>query len=275
MRFGVYVPAFGELADPRALADLAVEAEGAGWDGIFLWDHIRFATDTEVADPWVALAAMATRTRSIRLGPLVTPLARRRVQVVARQATTLDHLSEGRAVLGVGLGIDEWGEYSGFAEAATDDRARAAVVDESITVLLGLWSGEPVTHTGPHRRVEGVRFLPRPRQRPRIPLWGAALWPRPAGLRRAAGLDGVMPFDPVGNRFTPDDVARIVALVRREREVNGVDPEGPFDVVLAGDPARMPLPELAGAGATWALDSVMPLASMAEVRRGVAAGPPR
>jgi len=272
MRFGVYIPGFGELADPRGLAVLAAEAEAAGWDGVFLWDHVRFAVDTEVVDPWVALAAMACATQTIRLGPLVTPLARRRVQVVARQSTSLDHLSGGRLILGVGLGIDHWREYSGFDEPAGDDRLRAAVVDEALAVLLGLWSGAPVDHDGVHVTARNVRFLPRPVQRPHIPIWGAALWPRSAGLRRSARLGGVMPFDPGGNAFTGADVGRMLDEVGRHRPAELRS--NPFDVVIAGGLEHMPLRELADAGATWALESFDPLTSLSDARAAVAAGPP-
>lgn len=273
MRFGLYLPAFGELADPRALASLAADAEAAGWDGVFLWDHIRTAGDSAVADPWVALAAMACATETIRLGPLVTPLARRRVQVVARQSTTLDHLSGGRLTLGVGLGVDDWHEFDGFDEPATDDRQRAAIVDESLAVLLDLWSGEPVAHEGEHVTARGVRFLPRPVQQPRMPVWSAALWPRTAGLRRSARLDGVMPFDSRGNDFGAADVRRILDVVAAHRPEEAV--ARPFDVVIAGAVQRMPLADLADAGATWALEALIPLTPLAEAREAVAAGPPR
>ncbi len=272
MRFGVYLPAFGELADPSGLAALAADAEGAGWDGVFLWDHLRYDIDTDVADPWVALAAMACATDTIRLGPLVTPLARRRVQVVARQSTTLDHLSGGRVTLGVGLGIDYWREFEGFGEGAADDRQRAAIVDESLTVLVGLWSGATVDNEGDHVTVRGVRFLPRPVQQPRIPVWSAALWPLTAGLRRSARLDGVMPFDGRGNNFGAAEVRRILDVVATHRPEDMTS--RPFDVVIAGAVRRMPLAELADAGATWAMESLDPLTPLAAAREAVADGPP-
>ena len=104
-RFGLFVPPFGELADPRVLADVAAHADAAGWDGFFIWDHLQYRAPVRaVADPWIALAAIAERTERVRIGALVTPLARRRPQVVARQAATLDVLSGGRMVLGAALG---------------------------------------------------------------------------------------------------------------------------------------------------------------------------
>src|SRR2546428_2873425 len=106
MRYGVYVPNFGTYGNSRMLADLAHEAEDAGWDGFFLWDQVAKTTLTPtidpMVDPWVALAAIALRTNSIRLGTLITPLARRRPWKVARETLSLDHLSGGRLVFGAG-----------------------------------------------------------------------------------------------------------------------------------------------------------------------------
>jgi alkanesulfonate monooxygenase SsuD/methylene tetrahydromethanopterin reductase-like flavin-dependent oxidoreductase (luciferase family) len=114
VRSGLYIAPFGELADPRVLADLGAQAEARGFDGLFVWDHIArpHHPGLSVADPWIALAAVASRTRHLTIGPLVTPLARRRPHYLARQATTLDHLSSGRLVLGVGLGVNTGGELT-------------------------------------------------------------------------------------------------------------------------------------------------------------------
>ena len=141
VRRGLSLPIFDELADPATLAALAVRAEQRGWDGVFLWDHVIYrAPVTAATDPWIALAAIAAATERIELGPMVTPLARRRPWIVARQAVALDQLSGGRFVLGVGLGLDSsGGELSRFGEQ-TDDRARAAMLDEGLDVLTGLLS---------------------------------------------------------------------------------------------------------------------------------------
>src|SRR3954453_22699657 len=104
-RRAIFVAPFDELADPRLLAELAAEAEARGWDGFFLWDHIVYgAPVSAVLDPWVAMAAMAMTTSTLSLGPLVTPLPRRRPQKVARETVTLDLLSGGGPGLGGGLG---------------------------------------------------------------------------------------------------------------------------------------------------------------------------
>jgi alkanesulfonate monooxygenase SsuD/methylene tetrahydromethanopterin reductase-like flavin-dependent oxidoreductase (luciferase family) len=131
MRFGLDLTIFGELADPTLLVELGVAAEAAGWDGFFLWDHLVTAHAGEVTDPWVVLAALAARTERIRLGPMVTPLARRRVPKLARETVALDHLSTGRFTLGVGLGEHDAAEFSAFGDEG-DRVTRARVLDESL-----------------------------------------------------------------------------------------------------------------------------------------------
>src|SRR5919201_6488707 len=199
MRSGLFLPLFDPLADPAVVARLSAEAEEAGWHGVFVWDNLRYVEPVvEVADPWITLAAMATATERIRLGPMVTPLARRRPAKVARETATLDRLSGGRLTLGVGLGSDRFaGEYSITGEEL-DDRRRAQMLDESLEILTAAWSGEPVHHHGEHYSIDGVRFLPRPVQRPRVPVWVAGYPGRQKPLRRAARYDG---FFPVGLEY--------------------------------------------------------------------------
>src|SRR4051794_688491 len=190
MRHALYAPPFGTFGDAALLVELARSAEDSGWDGFFLWDHLLYEADVPFVDAWIALTAMATATERIRLGPLITPLARRRPWKVAREAVTLDHLSHGRLVLGVGLGIDFWREFSAFGEPAEDDVARAAMVDDGIAIIRGLLSGEEVTYLGDRHKVEKVRFLPRPVQQPSIPIWSAATFPLRLGpTKRAARCD--------------------------------------------------------------------------------------
>lgn len=220
MKHCLYVPPFGTFGDVNLLVDLAGVAERTGWDGFYLWDHVLFERDVPFVDPWVTLTAIACATERIRLGPLVTPLSRRRPWVVAREAVTLDHLSNGRLVLGVGLGIDFWREFSAFNEPATDDAKRAALVDDGIEIIRGLWSGEEISYYGDAHTVEKVRFLPRPLQQPTIPIWSAALFPLRAGpTRRAARCDGVMPFRP-DHPPTPDDVRGIRADIEKHRSTD-------------------------------------------------------
>lgn len=288
MRHAVYLPVFGAFADAALLAELAADAESAGWDGVFTWDHVAmwFAADAPVVDATVALGAIAAATRSVRFGALVTPLARRRPQKVARETASLDHLSGGRLVVGVGLGANEH-EFEAFGEEP-DPVRRGHLLDEALDVLTALWSGDPVDHRGAGFTARG-RFLPTPVQRPRIPIWVAAAWPHRRPLRRAARFDGLVamlaapgPFD------TPPEVYReALAIIDRLRP----DPSAPFDVThVHGDPdtdldrRRSRVEPYAETGVTWWLEDVGPwrwecdpLGSwpLAAMRDFVRAGPAR
>jgi alkanesulfonate monooxygenase SsuD/methylene tetrahydromethanopterin reductase-like flavin-dependent oxidoreductase (luciferase family) len=247
MRAGLYVPLFDPLADPAVVARLAAEAEEAGWDGLFLWDQIRWREPVAaVGDTQVTLAAIATATERIRFGPLVTPLARRRPAKVARETVALDLLSGGRLTLGVGLGSDRFaGEYSSTGEEL-DDRRRARMLDEALEILNSAWSGEPVHHRGEHFTVDGVRFLPRPIQRPGVPVWVAGFPGKPRPERRAARYDGFFPV----NLDSADQLAEIVARVGALREEAGRAPDEPYEVIAALEPDIDPAP-YREAGATW------------------------
>ena len=189
------MPLFDALADPAVVARLSAEAEEAGWHGVFVWDNLRFQEPVvDVADPWITLAAMATATERIRLGPMVTPLARRRPVKVARETATLDRLSGGRLTLGVGLGSDRFASEYSITGEELDDRRRARMLDESLEILAAAWSGEPVHHRGEHYTVDGMRFLPRPVQRPGVPVWVAGYYGKPRPMRRAARHQGFFPL---------------------------------------------------------------------------------
>jgi alkanesulfonate monooxygenase SsuD/methylene tetrahydromethanopterin reductase-like flavin-dependent oxidoreductase (luciferase family) len=269
LRYGVFLPPFGELADPRAQAALAAVAESSGWDGYFVWDHVVRVDDAlAVSDPYVVLAAVACATTRLTIGPLITPLARRRPWVVARQTVTLDHLSGGRLVLGVGLGNDNGRELSAFGEEL-DPVARGRLLDESLEILTGLWSGARVTHNG-SLTVDGVRFAPGPVSR--IPLWVGGTWPNKPPLRRAARYDG---FFPIGEGMrSPSDVAALLSFVR---EIRG---DSDFDVILQGRDARhedgtaADLAGLAEAGATWWLEALEPTDTLNMAYALITAGPP-
>ena len=247
MRSALFLPIFDELSDARVVADLAVEAEAAGWHGVFVWDHIAYRAPVRaVADPWVVLSAMAYATERILLGPMVTPLARRRPVKLAREVATLDRLSNGRLVLGVGLGSDDSRELSATGEQ-TDDRTRAAMLDESLEVLQACWTGEPVQHRGEHYVVDDLTVLPTPlvragADRPGPPVWVAARQGNRAPLRRAARHDGVFPVD-VENA---EQLAEIAAQLRVLR----AGEDRPYDLVVGGPPGTDPTP-YAAAGATW------------------------
>jgi len=247
MRSGLFLPPFDALADPTVVARLSAEAEEEGWHGVFLWDNLRYVEPVvDVADPWITLAAMAVATERARLGPLVTPLARRRPAKVARETATLDRLSDGRLTLGVGLGTDRFASEYSMTGEELDDRRRASMLDESLEILAAAWTGETVHHRGEHYTVDGMRFLPRPVQRPGVPVWVAGYYGRPKPIRRAARYQG---FFPLGLDH-PEQLAEIVANLAELRREAGREPAEPYDVVVALDPGDDPAP-YAAAGATW------------------------
>lgn len=277
MRFAIDVPHFGPFGDPRLLAELAYEAEEAGWDGFFIWDHINYklaGSPSPMVDPWVALTAIALRTTRIKLGPMVTPLPRRRPWKLARETVTLDHISQGRLILGVGSGHDGGQEYSGFGEVA-DPRSHGEMLDEGLAVLTGLWSGELFSYEGKHYHLSQIQFLPRPQQQPRIPIWVAGFWPNKKPFRRAAQWDGVFPLLREKD-MTPQNLQDIMDYVQAQRAVGAS-----YDVIASGltggfDNAKdaATLAAFAEIGATWWLESFEPYHALEVVRQRIRQGPP-
>jgi alkanesulfonate monooxygenase SsuD/methylene tetrahydromethanopterin reductase-like flavin-dependent oxidoreductase (luciferase family) len=272
MRYGIVTANLGDYADPRVAVRLARVAEAAGWEAFFVWDHLGFVRGVPSGDPYVILSAVAASTTHLELGLAVTPLARRRPQVVANALASLDLLSAGRAIFGAGLG-GEPEEFTAFGDPG-DAKKRAAMLDEGLLILDGLWLGETVTHRGQHYTVEGVSLAPRPLQRPRIPIWiGGEGTP---ALRRAARWDGWLAptTNPDGTMSkSPASIAERVAEIRRYRTT-----AAPFDVAVdgyseAGDPM---LPRAyRAAGATWWLEVIHGMRGpLGEMMARVEAGPP-
>jgi alkanesulfonate monooxygenase SsuD/methylene tetrahydromethanopterin reductase-like flavin-dependent oxidoreductase (luciferase family) len=261
-RRGLFLPPFDALADPRLVADLAVAAEQAGWDGVFLWDHIRYTPPVSaIVDPWICSAAIAVRTERILFGPMVTPLPRRRPQIVARQAASLALLSGGRLVLGFGSG-DAWiGEMSRFGDE-TDPPTRGDMLDEGLDVVTGLLTGHLVEHLGRHYRAEDVRFLPAPEQP--IPVWIAGRYGKRKPLERAARYDGAFIIGFPGSEG--------VAAVRDSIADLRSDVAG-YEIVAELPADTDPEPWIE-AGATWLLTRFGPYdLDPAAVRSRIEAGP--
>jgi alkanesulfonate monooxygenase SsuD/methylene tetrahydromethanopterin reductase-like flavin-dependent oxidoreductase (luciferase family) len=248
VKHAIDVPPFEELSDPRLVAELAVAAEERGWDGFFVWDHIVYRAPVRaVADPWVMMAAIAAATSTVRIGPMITPLSRRRVHKLARETVTLDLLSSGRLTLGVGLGSARNGELEPFGEVA-DPRERARLLDQGLEDLTKYWGGT---------------FEPVPLQRPRIPVWVGAEWPHRRPVQRALRWDGIFPTHLPG----PAELAELTAEIRASR------PGGePFDVVVDLPPGDDPGP-WEQAGATWVVTDFGTHPTAAEVRSAIEAGP--
>ncbi len=267
MRFALNVPNFGEYGDARALAALAREAEECGWDGFFVWDHIAWADSENYADPWISLSAIAVETSNIRIGPMVTPLPRRRPWKVAHEAATLDRLSEGRLILGVGIGGRDT-EFEFFGEEP-DPKRRAAMLDEGLDILTNLWSGKSFSHGGEHFQIERARLTPQPIQRPRIPIWVAGTWPRKGPFRRALRWDGYAPVGAKDSPLTPEDVREMADSAHEERA------EGLFDIRISGsthgqnaDDSRRTVTAFAEAGATWWDEDLSPTGMTLDEARG-------
>jgi alkanesulfonate monooxygenase SsuD/methylene tetrahydromethanopterin reductase-like flavin-dependent oxidoreductase (luciferase family) len=287
MRYSVNVPNFGEFAAPEVFAGVARRVEEAGWDALLVWDHVVEQKDVhrDIADPWILLTAAALATSRIRLGTAITPVARRRPAKLAREVTTLDRLTGGRMILGVGLGAPVHDEYATFGDT-TDTRVLAERLDESLHALDLLWSGERVTYRGNQVTIDDVAFLPTPVQRPRVPIWVGGLWPHKAPMRRAARWDGAIPATAGFESGRPPDVGEVGDLVRFLhgcRAEQGRADE-PFDIVIGGQsPAgraagRDVVGPLADLGVTW-WDERMPWGSEMEctepILRRIDQGPPR
>jgi alkanesulfonate monooxygenase SsuD/methylene tetrahydromethanopterin reductase-like flavin-dependent oxidoreductase (luciferase family) len=281
MQFAINTPNFGSFGDARLLAQLAHEAEDAGWDGFFVWDHIGGSPKPAppMADPWIALTAMAMVTSRIKLGPMVTPLPRRRPWKLARECVTLDRLSQGRLILGLGTGSDRFfKEYSTYGESV-DDKLHGAMLDEGLDVLVQLWSGVRVDYSGQHYRLHDALFLPTPLQRPRIPIWIAGLWPGKKPFRRAAHWDGVCPLKQADQLMLPNEIREMLTYIQQFRTN-----DEPFEVLVSGKTSGrerqrdldllMPYLE---AGATWWLENFAGSDSeeLEAVRTRIQQGPPR
>jgi alkanesulfonate monooxygenase SsuD/methylene tetrahydromethanopterin reductase-like flavin-dependent oxidoreductase (luciferase family) len=271
---GLSVPCFAE--DPADLVELGVGAERAGLDGYFLWDHLVHADSGEgppIVDPWQVLAVVAARTSRIKLGTMITPVARRRPWKLAKEVTTLDLLSGGRVILGVGLGAPAHAEFGLFGEPA-GARVRAELLDEGLEILAGLWTGQPFSHEGRHFTIGPVRFSPTPVQRPRVPIWVGGILYRdgplaraahrvagvhpPSGpVARAARWDGFVPIHP-GRRGDRASIREIAAARDRIAALRGTAAD--FDIAVWGEldstgRVAAHLPGYRAAGATWWIES--------------------
>lgn len=275
VNYAIDLPNVGLFADPNLLAELAVATERAGWDGFFLWDHLLYADDWPVVDPWVTLAAIAARTERIRLGLCVALLARQLPWEVAKRAATIDQLSGGRFILGAGLG-SRTEEFTAFG-LSSDPTERAGRLDEALEIVTASWSGLPFAHEGRHFQVEAPAMTPVPAQRPRIPIWVGGRWPNRAPFRRAARFDGVFPIHASygsGETMPPEELGAVVDYVARRRAA-------PFDVALEGatssdgrDVAR--IDEYVAVGLTWWVEALgWWRGDVVSARQRIDAGPPR
>jgi alkanesulfonate monooxygenase SsuD/methylene tetrahydromethanopterin reductase-like flavin-dependent oxidoreductase (luciferase family) len=282
VRLAIGLPNVGTYGDPGLLVELGGMAERSGWDGVFIWDHVAYREPGwPVADPQVAVAALAATTKHVRLGVLMVALPRRRPWKVARELASLDVLSGGRATFGAGLGSQALQEYEAFGERG-DAKVRAERLDEALEVVVGLWSGAPFTYQGKFYTVMNGQFLPRPVQQPRIPVWIAGRWPARRPFARAARWDGVFATHvDVGpaQTMSPVQLEEIVRYTLSQRNPSA----DPFDVVIEGhtdaadssSEARR-IADYEDVGLTWWIEKLGWFrGSVDDMRQRIQAGPPR
>ena len=230
MKFAVYTPNFGYSCNPLDFAKLAKEAENAGWDGFFLWDHLVFmeGLNVPVVDPWITLSAIAMKTKKINIGPLITPISRRRPWKLAREIASLDHLSNGRLILGVGLGAPEY-DFVTFGEDF-DNSIRVKKLDEGLEILLGFLSGNDFSYKGDYYKIKNVKFLPAP-VNGKIPIWVAGMWPNKKPFLRASKFDGVFPIHADWpQNLTLGEVKQIINFINKNRKNSNR-----YDIIIAGE----------------------------------------
>lgn len=270
-----------EGGDANVIIELAQEAEAAEWDGVFIADAIDIrmpdARPFPWFDPWIVLAAMAMRTERIRIGTMITAVPRRRPWKLARETATLDHLSKGRVILGVGLGAAE--DDGGFYKVgeAMDLKVRAQRLDEGLAILAGLWSGKPFTFSGEQFQLQEMIMLPPPVQSPRIPVWVPGVWTKEKSMQRALRWDGIIPqkYESMA-RMTAAETKKLKRYVDSHRAAST-----PFEIVVGGTTPGGNRKRAAGtalayaeAGATWWVESLM-TSSSDKVRKRLKQGPPR
>lgn len=178
------IPMSARYADMRAAA---VAAETAGFDGVWVWDHLRdpdAPSGPGVPEAWTVLSALAEVTRTVALGPLVLNVANRHPGLLANMAATLQAVSGGRLLLGLGAGGSRRTPYAAEQEAlgtsVEADGVRAQRVVEAIAVMRRLWSGDGTSFTGRSYRLERPSGFLRPEQAPPIVVGGFG--PRMAGI---------------------------------------------------------------------------------------------
>lgn len=275
MKYGFVLP----YGDARTAADFAFEAEQAGWDGFFVWEPVWGW------EAWMLLTAAAMRTQRIKLGTMITPISRLRPWELASKTVTLDHLSNGRVILSVGLGAVDTG-FAEFGEV-TDRKTRAELLDEGLDILTGLWRGQPFNYAGKHYHIKETKFYPPPPpiQQPRIPIWVVGAWPKEKSMQRALRYDGLLPnvMNEQGQHqpATPEAISAIAAYAKTHRA-----DATPFDIVVEGqtpgddgDAARSIVRQWIDAGATWWIEALwgapdQPV-DLDGILRRIKQGPPR
>ena len=278
-KYGIALIQFNEFSDPNLVIEFAIEAEQAGWDGIFLCDHLYYSREpiNSISETWVLLSAIAAKTQTLKLGTYVSPLPKYHPWQLAKITATLDVLSNGRLILGLGIGGPEV-EYEAFGEKY-DTKILAEKLEESLDILQGLWSGQPFSYSGKHYSFENVCLLPKPIQSPRIPIILGGMWPSKKPFIRAAKFDGAAPIHKnFPQELTVEEFQEIISLIKQHRTTNDT-----FEILKSGTGFFTPETRLemiksyVDVGITWWLEHVNTLMqpSVEKMRKIVQQGPPK
>ncbi len=279
MKFGFIIP----NGSSQQIVKLASEAEKAGWDGFFYYDDIYTDNKTEMSAAWPIMAAIAVTTRKIKFGSLLTAIGRRHPWEVARESVTVDQLSNGRLILPTGLGWVGDGAYT-RAGMESDRKIRAELLHERLEIIDGLWNGKPFSYEGKHNRIKKMTFLPRPVQRPRIPIWVVGAWGRPKSMARVLKYDGLIVVikkpDGSHEEVTPEKIREMKEFVTLNRRIKG-NRRKEFDIIKDGmtppndKKAREIVMPFAEAGATWWTETMWGTKRYQKVLERIQSGPPR
>lgn len=241
LNYGIVLPNWIVGADTSQLVEFAVAAEEAGWDGVYLADHLAFPHADydgppimDFHDPWITMGGIANRTDEITMASWITPIPRRQPWQVARDLATLDRLSDGRVILGTGLGNIAT-NYTPFGRIG-DERVLGERYDEALEVIDGLWRGEPFSYQGEHFTIDEAAMLPTPVQEPRIPVVAGGVWPNRKPIRRGAHWDGIVPHWPGDGVVPGDDEVDPAEIARDLLEYYHEYADEPGEIMLPLDP---------------------------------------
>ena len=278
MKFGFIVP----TGSAQEIVKFASQAEKAGWDGVFYYDDIYVDKRTEMSGAWPIMAAIAVTTKKIRFGSLLTAIGRRRPWEVARESVTVDQLSNGRLILPTGLGWVGDGAYT-KAGMPADRRLRAELLDEGLEIIDGLWSGKPFHYSGKHNQIKTMTFIPRPVQKPRIPIWVVGAWGKQKSMQRALKYDGLIPVvkkpDGSEDKVTAKMIHNMREFVHENRKIQR-NRRREFDIITEGATptnerkARKIVEPFVESGATWWMETMWGTNRTQKVRERIVAGPP-
>ncbi len=250
MDLGISLPTSGPVSSPEGILRVAQEAEALGYAAVWTYERLLYAIgDVEqpggpprplpdiyksIYEPIETLAWVAAQTERIKLGTSVIDAPFHTPVVLARRFATLDRLSGGRAIAGIGQG---WMEQE-FATSNSSRKLRGPGVEEFIAAMRAAWGPDPVSFEGRHYRIPESMINPKPQQEGGIPILMGSLAP-PAIERAARVADGLNPI-----AFSPKQLTKAVTTFRSAAEAHGRDPSGLMVIVRVNVPLTAdPLPE--------------------------------